>query len=121
MKPSSVDLCKLLSCSLNKYATFTSVRLIAFNIYHPLLKADIGISCLGKLTQPPGPEVIKLCSCSALLSMEFQLLIETKFLKQRIVLALKLSDAVFILLIHVKMPTIVGILTFMSWINSMLS
>ena len=29
-------------------------------------------------------------------------------------LALKLSDSVFILLINVKMPTIVGILTFMS-------
>ena len=32
-------------------------------------------------------------------------------------LALSLSDAVFIRLINVKMPTIVGILTFMSRIN----
>ena len=32
-------------------------------------------------------------------------------------LALNLSDAVFILLINIKMPTIVGILTFMSRIN----
>ena len=33
----------------------------------------------------------------------------------------KLSDAIFILLISVKMPTIVGILTFMSRINFILS
>ena len=33
----------------------------------------------------------------------------------------KLSDVVFIMLIDVKMPTIVGILTFLSMINSMLS
>ena len=36
-------------------------------------------------------------------------------------LALSLSDIVFIMLINVKMPTIVGILTFMSRINSVLS
>ena len=32
----------------------------------------------------------------------------------------KPSDVVFIILIYVKMPTIVGILTFMSMINFML-
>ena len=36
-------------------------------------------------------------------------------------LALSLSDVVFIMLINVKMPTIVGILTFMSRINFVLS
>ena len=36
-------------------------------------------------------------------------------------IALSLSDVVFIMLINVKMPTIVGILTFMSRINFMLS
>ena len=36
-------------------------------------------------------------------------------------LALSLSDAVFIMLIYVKMPTSVGILTFMSRINFVLS
>ena len=41
----------------------------------------------------PGPEVIKLFSCSAQLRLKF------------------------ILLINVKMPTIVGILTYMSRIN----
>ena len=35
-----------------------------------------------------------------------------------IVLALKLSDVVFIQLINVKMPTVVGILTFISRIDS---
>ena len=37
------------------------------------------------------------------------------------ILALSLSDVVFIMLINVKMPTIVGILTFMSRINFLLS
>ena len=36
-------------------------------------------------------------------------------------LALRLSDVAFIMLINVKMPTIVGILTFMSRINFVLS
>ena len=36
-------------------------------------------------------------------------------------LALSLSNVVFIMLINVKMPTIVGILTFMSRINFVLS
>ena len=45
------------------------------------------------LLAAPGPEVIKLFSCSAQVSLKF------------------------ILLINVKMPTIVGILTFMSRIN----
>ena len=51
--------------------------------------------------------------------MKFQLLISIEMLKNKNFLALKLSD-VFILLINVKMPSIVGILTFMSRINSML-
>ena len=46
------------------------------------------------LTSLPGPEVIKLFSCSTQLSMTF------------------------FLLINVKMPTIVGILTFMNRKNS---
>ena len=36
-------------------------------------------------------------------------------------IVLSLSDIVFIMLINVKMPTIVGILTFMSRIKFMLS
>ena len=41
--------------------------------------------------------------------------------KMLIFLAFKLTDVVFILLMNVKMPTIVGILTFMSRINFVLS
>ena len=44
-----------------------------------------------------------------------------KTLKNKISLALKLSDYVFIMLINVKMPTINGILIFMSMINFVLS
>ena len=50
-------------------------------------------SCLSK---KPGPEVIKLFPCSTQISM------------------------IFLLLINVKMPSIVGILTFMSRENSLL-
>ena len=50
--------------------------------------------------------------------MKFHLLIKTKILK-KIFLAFKLSDIVLLLLINVKMPTLVGILTFMSKINFM--
>ena len=66
----------------------------------------------------PGPAVIKLFSCSTQLSTKFQLLIKTKILTtEEVIFALSLSDVVFIMLIDVKMPTFVGILTFMSRIN----
>ena len=38
-------------------------------------------------------------------------------ISKKIFLAFKLSDIVLILLINVKMPTFVGILTFMSMVN----
>ena len=63
------------------------------------------------------PEVIKRFSCSTQLSMQFQLLIKGKIMKNKdffLAVKLKLSDAVFILLINVKIPTIVGIFTLMS-------
>ena len=50
----------------------------------------------------PGPEVIKLFSCSTQLSTKFQLLIKTKILTN---IEVSCSD-VFIMLINVKMPTI---------------
>ena len=65
------------------------------------------------------PRIIKPFSCSTQLSKKFKLLKTTKMLIKNF-LAFKLSD-VFIMLINVKMPTIVRILTFMSMINSMLS
>ena len=69
----------------------------------------------------PGPEVIKLFSCSTQLSIKFQLLIKTKLLKNANFLAFKLSNVAFSMLINVKMPTLVGILTFISMLNFVLS
>ena len=46
---------------------------------------------------------------------------KTKIMKIKTFVEFKLSNVVFILLINVKMSTIVGILTFMSIINFMLS
>ena len=67
-----------------------------------------------------GPEVIKRFSCSTQLITKFQLLIYTKYRQIKKCLALWFSDVV-ILLINVKMPTNVGILTFMSRMNFVLS
>ena len=68
-----------------------------------------------------GPEVIKLLSSSTQLSTKFQLLIKTKIQTNKEVSCFILSDAVFIMIINVKMPTINGILTFVSRINFVLS
>ena len=68
-----------------------------------------------------GSEVIKLFTCSSQLSMKFQHLIKTKKLNIKYFSCLQLSDVLFIMLINVKMPTIVGILTFMSMIIFILS
>ena len=65
----------------------------------------------------PGPEVIKLFSCSTQLTMKFELLIKSQIQ----FIALSHSDVVFIMLINVKMATITGILTFNSMINVVLS
>ena len=51
----------------------------------------------------PGPEVVKPFSCLTQLSVEFLMLI-----------SIKISRMLCLPLINVKMPTIVGILTFMS-------
>ena len=72
------------------------------------------------LRKRAGPEVIKLFS-STQPSMEFQLLIKTKYQQIKKCFALNLSDVVIIMLINVKMLTIVGILTCMSRINFVLS
>ena len=66
-------------------------------------------------------KVIKLFSCSTQLSTKFQLFIKLKYRQMKKFLALSLSYVVFIMLINVKMPTIVGILTFMSRINFVLN
>ena len=67
------------------------------------------------------PEVIRLFSCSTQLSTKFHLPVKTKIRYMKKFLALSLSDVVVIMLISVKMPIIVGILTFMSRINFVLS
>ena len=70
---------------------------------------------------PPGIEVIKLFSCSPQLSMKFEMHISIKISR---ILAFVGSDKhrmLFFPLINVKMPTTVGILTFMSRKNFMLS
>ena len=66
-------------------------------------------------------EVIKKNLCLTQLSTKFQLLIKTNMLKNKEVSCFKSLSYVFIMLINVKMPTIVGILTFMSRINFVLS
>ena len=53
-------------------------------------------------------------SCSAQLSVKFQLLIKLKYRQIKKFLNLSLSDVVFIMLINVKMPAIIGILIFMT-------
>ena len=58
-----------------------------------IFKKICGLHKVSLLIKYPGPEVIKLFSCSSQLRLKF------------------------ILLINVKMPTIVGILTFISRIN----
>ena len=81
----------------------------------------VSITVAGNVQNCSGPVVIKLFSCSTQLSMEFQMLIKSKMLKNKDNLSFRCSDVVFIMLINIKMPTIVGILTFMSMINFMLS
>ena len=79
-------------------------------------------TCLYTYQLEPGPEVIKLFSCST----EQEISTAHKNLDKKF-LALSLSDVVLIMLIHVKMLiivgflTFVGIVTFMSRINFMLS
>ena len=55
----------------------------------------------------PGHDVINIFHPH--LSMKFQLIRKTKMLKNKHFFASKLSDVVFIMLLIVKMPTIVGI------------
>ena len=59
----------------------------------------------------PGPEVIKLFSCSTQLCMKFKLLINTVLNSQKSMefSGLNHKSQLFILLINVKMPTNVGI------------
>ena len=68
-----------------------------------------------------GTEITKLFSCSTQLSMQFQLLIKTKIQTNEEVSCFKSLRCFIYHAKNVKMPTIVGILTFMSVINFILS
>ena len=64
-----------------------------------------------------GPKVIKLFSCSTQLSMKFQLLIKTKIQTNEEVSCFKSLRCCIYHADNFKMPTIVGLLTFMSTVN----
>ena len=63
----------------------------------------------------------KLFLCSTQLSMKLQMLISIKISRNSAFFGSDKPRMLFFLLMNVKMPTIVGILTFMSRKNSMLS
>ena len=67
------------------------------------------------------PEIIKLFSCSTQLGTKFELLIKTKIRTNEEVACSKALSCCIYHANNVKMPTIVGILTFMSKINFVLS
>ena len=68
---------------------------------------DYWFANMSFLYNKSGLEVIQLFSCSAQLSMKVQLLIKkTKTLKNIDIFAFNLSYNVFIMLIHVQMPTV---------------
>ena len=68
----------------------------------------------------PGPEVI-IFSCSTQLSTKFQLLIDTKISTNKEVSCFKFLRGCIYHANNVRMPTIAGILTFMSRIHFVLS
>ena len=81
----------IFSCSYLSFWVQLSQMVSAYSITGRIMKC-----ILFPMNFIPGPDVIKLFSCSTQLSMNF------------------------LLLINVKMPTIVGILTFISRKNSIL-
>ena len=99
-----------------------SVFKLFFNHFYLLglsKKEKIWINLL--LTNQSGPEVIKLLHTQLNWAWNFNCSLKLKYRQIKKFLALSLPGAVFIMLINVKMPTIVGILTFMSRINFVLS
>ena len=67
-----------------------------------------------------GPKAIKLSSCSTQLSMKFQMLVSIKISRNSDFLGSEMPKMLFFMLINVKMPTTVGILTIMGRTNLML-
>ena len=85
---------------------YNDINAIILSFYVPNM-------CVGSLFSQ-GTEVIKLFHAEKKVNYSTKLNDETLRLFQDF----KLSAVVFILLINVKIPTIVGILTFMSMLNS---
>ena len=109
-----------------RFAHVIILLLIQYLCQRPLSRKNMHFSINYIVSVPP----FCICACFFLikalgrnieLRVKFQLLIKLKYRQMKKFLALSLSDAVFIILINVKMPTIVGILTFMSRINFVLS
>ena len=61
-----------------------------------------------------GPEVLKLFTCITQLSMKFQILISIKYQEIQHFSSSDNPKMLFSMLVNVKMPTIIGILIFMS-------
>ena len=91
----AVDLGRKVTNKQTKFVNFCSLLITFSNFFFFLYSAWLSLKhhCTGECWSWPGPEAIKLFSCSTQLSMKF------------------------IMLINVKMPTIVGILTFISMLN----
>ena len=89
-----------------------SIQRVSIGELHNCLK------CANNETLPRG---YKTFSCSTHLSTKFQLLIKIKYRQIKKFLALSLTDVAFILLINVKVPTIVGMLTLMSMMENVLN
>ena len=107
----------------NNIIFFNYTRLSGGLIYEFSVSKLAGLSLTWSQNENTDLKVIKLFSCLTQLSTAFQLLIKIKILTNEDVSCFMspISDAVFIMLINVKMPTIVGILTFMSRIKFVLS
>ena len=108
---------KFLSCRISMFSNPTK-RLSSVVSKHGTWRSTVANVRYSIL---PGPKVIQLFSCSAQLSTKIQLFIKTKIRTSEEVSCFKSLRCVFMMLINVKMSTIVGILTFMSRINFMLS
>ena len=70
------------------------------------------IGQIGSIRTTPGPKVIKLFPCSTQLSMKFEMHKCKKIPRSSAFSGSDKPILLFFLLINVKMPTVVGILTF---------
>ena len=89
--------------------------------YQSMRKSHRTLTVIRHVSKAARSRGYKTFSCPTQLSRKFQLLTKTKKRKGKKFLAFSFSGLVIIMLINVKMPIIVGILTFMSRMNFMLS